>query len=304
MAGKDYYSILGVAKTASEAEIKKAYRKLAQKYHPDKNKGDKAAEEQFKKVSEAYAVLSDSEKRKQYDTFGAAGFQQRFSQEDIFRNFDLNDILREFGFGGSTMFGGKGGRTRFSFGGSPFGGFGGQPQGQRKGSDLIYELALTLQEVARGGEKVVAFQHEGRSEHLTVKIPKGMSAGKKLRIAGKGEASPFGGPPGDLLIKAKLLPDPNFTVKGHDLHTTRSIKLSESLLGTHLSVPTVDGSQVSLRIPAGTRHKSKLRLGGKGLPHMHGAGVGDLFVEIAVDMPRQLTDEQKRLVTELAQTGL
>ena len=147
---KDYYDILGVNKKASGDEIRKAYRKLALKYHPDHAKDDKAAEEKFKKISEAYAVLSDKEKRKQYDTFGSEGFSQRFSQEDIFRNFDFNDILREFGIGG------RGGGVRFTFGsgspfgaGSPYGNYGGQPQ-QVKGSDLVYELPLTLAEVMSG----------------------------------------------------------------------------------------------------------------------------------------------------------
>ena len=159
----DYYKLLGVEKSASSADIKKAYRKLAMKYHPDHAKGDKSAEDKFKKISEAYAVLSDPEKRKQYDTYGSADFQQRFSQEDIFRNFDFGDIFREFGFGGRGAATGDGG-FRFSFGGggSPFGGRRAQ-QAVPKGSDLIYEMPLTLQEVANGANKTVSFQHQGRS---------------------------------------------------------------------------------------------------------------------------------------------
>ena len=198
----DYYKLLGVSKDASDEQIKKAYRKLAMKYHPDHAKDDKSAEEKFKKISEAYAVLSDKEKRKQYDEFGSTGFHQRYSQEDIFRGFDLGDILKEFGFGGS--FAGRRGGTRFSFGdGSPFGGYAGR-QEQIKGQDLIYEIPLTLREVATGTTKVVSFRHEGRSEKITVKIPKGMITGKKLRLAGKGEPSPYGGSPGDLFIQAKV----------------------------------------------------------------------------------------------------
>ena len=197
MPETDYYKILGVNKNASDEELKKAYRKLAMKYHPDHTKGDKNAEEKFKKISEAYAVLSDKEKRKQYDTFGSTGFQQRYSQEDIFRGFDFGDIFREFGFGGAGPFGGGG--MKFSFGSeSPFGGSQRQQQAQTKGSDLVYELPLTLQEVATGTSKTVSFQHQGRSEKITVKIPKGMISGKKLRVAGKGESSPYGGARGDL----------------------------------------------------------------------------------------------------------
>ena len=191
---EDYYQALGVGRNASDEEIKKAYRKLAMKYHPDHTKGDKAAEDKFKEISEAYAVLSDKEKRKQYDTFGSEGFSQRFSQEDIFRGFDLNDILKEFGVGG------RGGGMRFSFGsGSPFGNFSGRQPQQVKGSDLVYELPLTLQEVITGASKTVSFNHKGRSEKVSVKIPKGMMTGKKLRLAGKGEPSPYGGPPGDFV---------------------------------------------------------------------------------------------------------
>ncbi|MBW2516155.1 MAG: J domain-containing protein, partial [Deltaproteobacteria bacterium] len=137
--GEDYYQILGVKKDASKEDIKKAYRKLAMKYHPDHTKGDKTAEEKFKKISEAYAVLSDPKKRKEYDTFGAEGFQQRFSQEDIFRGFDFGDIFREFGFGGDFFSGrSRGGSTRFNFGGGgPFGSQTGPQQARMKGVDLV-----------------------------------------------------------------------------------------------------------------------------------------------------------------------
>lgn len=295
----DYYKILGVDKKASDAEIKKSYRKLAMKYHPDKTKGNKAAEDKFKKISEAYAVLSDKEKRQQYDTFGSAGFQQRYSQEDIFRNFDFGDIFKEFGFGG----------RRFSFGGgnSPFGSpFGQGPgrQGPVKGSDLVYEIPLTLMEVATGTEKNVSFQHQGQAENISVKIPKGMITGKKLRVSGRGEKSAYGGPPGDLFIQSKLVGDPNFIVDGHDLNITRMITLSKALLGSSLSVPTVTGGELSLKIPPGTRHKTKMRIPGKGLPHMRGSKTGDLFVTIHVDMPKTLTKEQKEIVEKLAEVGL
>ncbi len=239
MSQQDYYQILGISKTATDAEIKKAYRKLAMKYHPDHSKGDKNAEEMFKKISEAYAVLSDKEKRQQYDTFGSTDFHQRYSQEDIFRNADLGDILKEFGFGGQGM--------RFSFGGdSPFGGpFGGRQRRQApvKGSDLVYELPLTLNEVSSGASKSVTFQHQGRNENITVKIPPGMITGKKLRLAGKGEQSRYGGPPGDLFIQSKVVADPVFTTEAYDLHTTVTIRLTDSLLGTEVSIPTVGGKR-------------------------------------------------------------
>ena len=302
MAETDYYQILGVAKSATKDEIKKAYRKLAMKYHPDHTKGDKSAEERFKKISEAYAVLSDDEKRQQYDTYGAAGFQQRYSQEDIFKGFDLNDILKEFGFGGGGFFQGqRGGGGRFSFGsGGPFG----AQQAPPPGSNLEYELPLSLKEIASGTQKTVSFKHQGKSENLTVKIPQGFIEGKKLRLAGKGEASPYGGPPGDLFIKAKALPDPLFYAKEHDLFIERSIKLTEAVLGTEISVPTIDGKTLNLKVPPGTKHKTKMRLSGKGLPKMKNGGKGDLFVIIRIEMPDRLSEEQKKLFDQLAQTGL
>jgi curved DNA-binding protein len=304
MAETDYYKILGVNKTASKNEIKKAYRKLAMKYHPDHTKGDKSAEETFKNISEAYAVLSDKEKRKQYDTFGSAGFQQRYSQEDIFKGSDFESILSEL-FGGSGRFGGGGRGMRFSFdGGGPFGSYQRQQQAHPKGSDLEYELPLTLEEVAAGTQKIVSFQHKGRSEKITVKIPKGMISGKKLRIAGKGESSPYGGPAGDLYIKSTVLDNPVYDVQAQDLYINRDIKLSEAILGTNISVPTLSGKELKLKIPAGTKHKTKMRLSGHGLPHMHGKGQGDLYVHIHVNMPKRLTKKQKGLIEQLAETGL
>lgn len=304
MAETDYYKILGVDKKASSAEIKKAYRKLAMKYHPDHAKDDPAAEDRFKKISEAYAVLSDPEKKKQYDTYGSADFQQRFSQEDIFRNFDFGDIFREFGFGGKGFSTGDGG-FRFTFGGgSPFGGGRRAHQATPKGSDLVYELPLSLKEVAQGANKTIAFQHQGQSENINVKIPKGMISGKKLRLAGKGESSAYGGPAGDLYIKSVVVNDPVFSVENHDLYINREIPLSQAILGTQISIPTVDSKEMSLKIPPCTRHKTKMRLAGHGLPHMKGERRGDLYVVVHVTMPRHLTAKQKELVAQLADTGM
>jgi len=302
---EDYYKVLGVQKNASEEEIKKAYRKLAMKYHPDHTKGDKSAEEKFKKISEAYAVLSDKEKRKEYDTFGSEGFRQRFSQEDIFRGFDFGDIFREFGFGGDNFSNVGGGGRRFSFGtGSPFNFGGAQQHSQAKGSDLVYELPLTLREIATGTSKAIAFQHQGRSENLTVKIPKGLIAGKKLRLAGKGNPSPYGGPAGDLYIKSKVLNDPVFSSENYDLYIDRELKLSEAILGTTVSVPTIDDKQLSLKIPPGTKQATKMRLSGHGLPDMKNNKKGDLYVRVYVTIPQHLNEEQKKIVDKLAVVGL
>jgi len=305
MASKDYYKILGVEKNASADELKKAYRKLAMKYHPDLTKGEKAAEEKFKEINEAYAVLSDPEKRKQFDMFGSEGFQQRFSQEDIFRNFDLGDILREFGFGGAGPRGGKGRPFHFSFGsGSPFDTFSQASEKPAKGIDLVYEMPLTLREAAFGTSKVITLQRGGDVERVTVKIPKGMTTGKKLRLSGKGEPSPFGGPAGDLYIQADVMEDPVFSLEGNDLYINREIRLSEAVLGTHVPVPTLDGKSLSLKVPSGTRHGTKLRLAGNGLPAMKGKSAGNLYVRILIAVPKELTAEQKRLFEKLAETGL
>jgi len=313
MAQKDYYKSLGVSKNASAAEIKKAYRKLAMKYHPDHASGNKANEDKFKEISEAYAVLSDEGKRKQYDTYGSESFQQNFSQEDIFRGSNIEDILKEFGFGGASFFSGGrkmgGGGKRFSFNPESMFNSGGGHQQQSsapvKGSDAEYELSVTLYEITTGASRALSFKTPtGETETLTIKIPKGMITGKKLRIAGRGQPSPYGGPPGDLYIKSKVVSDPNFRHKEYDLYLNREIKLTEALLGTQISVPTVDGKQLNLKIPPGTKHKSKMRLSGNGIPHMKGSKVGDLYVEIQVMMPKKLNKKQKQLIKELSESGI
>ena len=316
MAGKDYYKILGVSKNASPEEIKKAYRKLALKYHPDRNKGDKAAEAKFKEINEAYAVLSDPEKRKQYDTFGADGFHSRFSQEDIFRGFDFNSIFREFGFGGgrahsifSEIFGGAmgGDREEFYSQQSPFGDvFGGYQKRTRgiRGQDLVYELTMTLEEVARTTTKVITYPVDGRTEKVSVKVPAGIASGQKLRLPGKGQPGINGGPPGDLYIQIRILDHPTFKRQGDDLYLKKPIRFSEAVLGTEVEVPTIDGKTLKLKIPPGTQGNAKFRLPGYGLPHMKGSGRGDAFVEVKIEVPRRLTKRQQELIEQLSKEGL
>ena len=317
MPGKDYYKSLGVSKSASPEEIKKAYRKLAFKYHPDRNKGDKAAEAKFKDISEAYAVLSDPEKKKQYDMFGAEGFQSRFSQEDIFRGFDFGSIFSEFGFGGggkaqnifSQIFGGKGGTGQYSFHseGSPFGsstsGFRGHRQAI-KGQDLIYELSLTLEELAKDSKKTIAYQVDGHQEQVSVKVPAGIPAGYKLRLRSKGAASPYGGPPGDLFVLIKVLDHPVFRREKDDLYIKQKIKFSESVLGTEIEVPTIDKKRLRLKIPPGTQNNAKFRLKGYGLPHMKGGGRGDAYAEIGIAVPQKINKKQRSIVESLSEVGL
>ena len=317
MSGKDYYKILETSKSASPGEIKKAYRKLALKYHPDHNKGDKSAEAKFKEISEAYAVLSDTEKKKQYDMFGAEGFQNRFSQEDIFRGFDFGSIFSEFGVGGggnsqnifSQMFGGAGGpgKRQYRSSGSPFGhssaGFGGHSQ-RAKGQDLIYELPVTLEELSRTANKIISYQMDGRQEQVSVKIPAGIPAGHKLRLRGKGEPSPYGGPPGDLFIQISVLAHPVFRRVNDDLYFKQKIKFSESVLGTEIEVPTIDQKTLKLKIPPGTQDNAKFRLKGYGLSHMKGGGKGDAYAEISIEVPKKLNKKQESIVKSLKEAGL
>jgi curved DNA-binding protein len=310
MAGKDYYKILGVSKSASEDEIKKAFRKMAMKYHPDQNQGDKQAEESFKEVNEAYAVLSDKEKRRQYDMFGADGFQQRFSQEDIFSNFDFGQVFREFGFGSEDVlgriFGGAGGGRR-SFGrgggyhsGGPFGRAAQQPQ---KGSDLVMDMQVSFKEAVFGGSKRASFNKGDGVERVTVKIPPGISTGKKLRIAGKGQQGAWGGPAGDLLIKIIVAPHPVFERKGDGLTVSHEITLTQAVLGTKVEVPTLDDKTLSLKIPPGTQSHTQMRIKGHGVPRFNKKGRGDLYVKIIVLLPKSLTPEQEELFKQLADQG-
>jgi len=313
MSGKDYYQLLGVSRAASPQEIKKAYRKLALKYHPDRNKGDKGAEAKFKEMSEAYAVLSDSEKKKQYDMFGADGFHKRFTQEDIFRDFDFGSIFKEFGFGTggrganvfSQIFGGPG-QAHYRGGGpfeSAYGGFGGQPQGMR-GQDLVYELSVTLEEAATTADKVISYQVGGRHEKVSVKVPAGISTGKKLRLSGKGQPGSYGGPHGNLYIQIRVLDHPLFKREGDDLILNREIKFSEALLGTEIEVPTIDKKTLRLKIPPGTQSNAKFRLKGHGMPHMNRSGRGDAYVHVTIAIPKKPNKEQKALAEELAEAGL
>ena len=313
----EYYAILGVAKTATANEIKKAYRKLALKYHPDKNPDNAEAEKKFKEISEAYAVLSDAEKRKQYDTFGSTGFQQRFSQEDIFRGFDLNDILGQFGFGGTSFRSGPGfqGARR---GGSPFDSFFSQSAGrggcggggcgthtqQMKGQDLTFELAVSLEDVLDGAEKIISLRNNGQPRNVTVKVPQGIEAGKRLRLTGKGSLSPSGGPAGDLYLKVNVEPHERFRRSGDDLVLENRIPFSQACLGTTVTVESLEGKKFNVKVPAGVQQEAKLRIKGYGLPCGPGGNRGDLLVKIAIQIPKELNEEQEKIIKSLGEVSL
>lgn len=315
----DYYKTLGVEKSADAEVIKKAYRKLALKYHPDRNPGNREAEEKFKKISEAYAVLSDPEKRKQYENFGSDQFSRRYSQEDIFRNVDLNEILREFGFGGrgghERGFRGAGRRGGFTFqsGGDPFAELfrQGQPHYEtpQKGEDLHYNLPITLEESVSGVEKKLSLQRDHDVHEISVKIPAGISTGKKLRLSGKGYAGIQGGPSGDLYLNITVLPHPIFARDGKDIFIEKSVSFTTAVLGSSIDVPTIDGAIKRLKIPAGTQSGTKIRMKGYGVPGLNGlkgsdSSKGDQFVKISIDVPRKITDKQLQLINKLAEAGI
>ena len=319
MATKDYYKILGVAKNASKDEIKKAYRKLAMQYHPDKTKGDKVREEKFKEISEAYAVLSNDEKRKQFDSFGADGFHQRYSQEDIFRGSDLGDVFADLFkgsrfssesildqiFGGGFGRRGFGGRTGRGFPGAPMGygdfassefGRSGNKGTAGGGQDLAMDLEISLRDSFFGQEQRISYRAD-KLEEVTVKIPKGIDTGQKLRLAGKGIKG------GDLYITAKVGADPVFQREGNNLTVDREISLTDAVLGATIEVHTLEGSK-SIKIPPLTQSHTRIRIKGQGMPLFKENGRGDLYVRVLVRLPKKLTKAQEKLFQELQREGL
>ncbi len=312
---EDYYKILGLEKNASIEDIKKSYRKLALKYHPDRNPSDKKrAEEQFKKISEAYAVLSDDEKRRQYDQFGSDQFNQRFSREDIFRGADLNDILRDLGFGGrggsdfSWIFdlgGGSGRRTR-TYRTDPRGDlYRTQPDHMpQKGEDLQYNLTITLEDSAKGADKVISLRKVDRVEEINVKIPAGINSGQKLRLSGKGLPGRNGGPEGDLYLNIHIQPHHIFKREGDDIFVDFSIKYSQAVMGASIDIPTMSGPFKRIKIPPGTQDGTKIRLKGFGVPHFREGGKGDQYVKISIAVPKKPNEKQTELIKKLADEDL
>ncbi len=298
---RDYYEILGVKKGATQEELKKAYRELALRHHPDRVSADKKkeAEDTFKEISEAYAVLSDPQKRSLYDQYGHSGVDQKFRQEDIFRGTDFRSVFEGFGdfnlgggffenlFGdlGFDLFGARGRRQRSSAGnGAP-----------RRGRDVEITVPVTLEEAYRGTEKTIQVQRGSSAKSLAVTIPAGVDTGSRLRIKGEGEAG------GDLFAVIEVPPHRTFQRNGSDLQVELSVSLTRAILGTEIRVPTLDG-EVTMKVPAGTQSGSIFRLKGKGMPHLKGKGTGDELVRVSVEIPRRLTDRQRQLIEEFEKT--
>lgn len=284
---EDYYKVLGVSKEASQEEIQKAYRKLARQYHPDFNPNDKGAEERFKRISEAYEVLKDPERRRQYDQGG-------FAFDGGFDPFGMGS-RGAGGFQYRTFRGASGGFGSFQDLFSDI--FGGGGRGAESyatmGSDLEQRIPITLEEVVHGAKRVVRIG----SERIEVRIPPGVRTGSKIRVAGKGERSLFGRGRGDLYLVVDLQKHPVFEVDGDDLMTVVPVTLGEAVLGARIDVPTLEG-RVTLTVPPGTSGGQRLRLKGKGLPRRKGGGRGDLYVRVQIRLPKRLDAESRRLIEQ------
>jgi DnaJ-class molecular chaperone len=298
MEYKDYYKILGVPKSASDKEVKAAYRRLARKHHPDVNPNNKEAEARFKEIGEAYDVLSDKEKRKRYDELGANW--QAYGQRPQGWPGGAGGVRVDF-----EDLGGSGGFSEFfrTFFGGAAGGFGRPDFGGEEvphAADAEADVDLTLAEVLRGTTREVALS--GSRRRVEVKIPAGVREGSRVRVAGEGGRG-AGGHKGDLYLRVRVAPDPVFERRGDDLATAVRVPLTVAVLGGEAQVTTLEGS-IGIKIPAGTPAGQVFRLRGHGLPKLGEKGArGDLLATLAVELPRSLTDQQKQLFEELRRTG-
>lgn len=323
MAGKDYYKVLGVDRNASEKDIKQAYRKLARKYHPDVNPGDKTAESKFKEINEAHEVLSDKDKRQKYDLYGdqwqhADQFTSSGEQQPPFWNFNK---------GGTQSFRFEQGDLGDIFG-NLFGGFGGRSSGRqvrsKRGHDIDHPVEVTLDEAYHGTRRVLSLRAEeacpscngtgkiqnalcsvcrgsgetSRLKNLEVKIPPGVKDGSRVRIAGKGEPGYGGGKSGDLYLVIKVKPKRLFERKGDDLYVDVEVPLTVAVLGGEVQVSTLKG-KLALKIPSETQNGKTFRLTGQGMPHLGNSSYGDLHAKVKVVLPSNLSDKEKELFKNL-----
>jgi DnaJ-class molecular chaperone len=306
MAKQDYYSVLGVRRDASAKEVKQAYRKLARKYHPDVNPGDPAAEQKFKEISEAYSVLDNAESRKKYDRFGHQAFSGGFGAGNPFTsqqrrghgagNFQADDLR--------DLFGKQGGFAE-SFGSifdDLFGG--GQDRAQRdtpQNLNLEQTVDISFEDAVRGASIQLRLPRtDGSIDRVQVRIPPGVDTGSKIRVAGKGRTSRFGGARGDLLLTTHVQPHRHFTREGNDLICHLPVTLGEAMLGAKIDVPTIDG-KISMTVPAGTQNGRTFRLRGKGVPDLKSGRQGDQLVKISVVLPQTLDERSQQLVSEFMQ---
>lgn len=337
MEYKDYYKTLGVAKNASEKEIKSAYRKLARKYHPDVNPGNKEAEAKFKEINEANAVLTDPEKRKKYDTLGP-DWERRYQQgypgaggyttSGSGTTADFSDFFETL-FGQRGSAGTDAGAFDFDLG-SLFGRQRGRTRGtQQRGSDAEQGIEVTLAEAYDGAERAFTLQStqtcptchgtglqneslcptcQGagavpKTKRLDVKIPKGVKEGSRIRITGEGNPGVSGGKPGDLYLVVHMVPDPRFRREGDDLYTEVNVPVIKLILGGETEVPTVKG-RLTVRIPPASQNGRTLRLGGQGVPALRGGKPGDLYVKLNALLPTTLSEKQRELFEQLEQAGV
>lgn len=306
MTQKDPYEILGVARSASQDEIKRAYRRLAMKHHPDRNRDDAAAAQKFKEIQAAYEILGDAERRAQYDRFGAGGPTPEFrnwnvgggqSVEFDFGSFgDLSSIFEQF--------------FRRSGGARPRRGRGGRPAPEHpwsdvnvprpRGADIETTIELRFEEAVRGSTREVALQSvNGRGlERIDVRIPPGVADGQVIRVRGRGQEGPGGR--GDLMIRCRVLAHPHLRREGLDLHTEAAISFPEAALGTKVEVATLEGPTV-VSVPAGTSSGVKLRLRGKGVADPRSGAKGDLYVTIRITTPRNLSPRARELIEQLGE---
>lgn len=299
----DYYQTLGVPRTATAEQIRKAYKKIARENHPDVKPGDDSAAERFKQAAEAYDVLGDADKRKQYDQYGDAYKHMKGGPPPGGNPFagggyrssgpiDLGDI-----FGGEVdlgdIFGG-------AFGGAAGGGRRARPRA-RRGADVRSEIRIPFQLAATGGSYDVSLQRDGKVDQLTIKIPPGVREGSVIRLAGQGEPGSQGGTAGDLLITVHVAPHPWFKRDGSDLVLDLPVTFSEAALGGKIDVPTLEEGLVSLTIPPGTSSGNKLRLRGKGIVDPKTKARGDQYVVIKIVAPKDISDRAKELLQELEQ---